>query len=455
MSEFEPAAPIAPQPQALRGPSLKALALKGGLWTGAGFGTEKILQLASNLILTRLLFPEAFGIMALVNVVMIGLHLFSDIGIQPSIVQNRRGAEQTFLNTAWTIQIIRGFFLWGVAVAIAWPASLLYDQPILFPLISMVGATAAINGFQTTALATATRRIDLGRVTVMRLGVQIVAITITVALAWWLKSIWALAIGNVIGAALGTAIGHLVLPSHGHAVAIDRSALKELVRFGKWIFLTTLTTFLGGRGLRGIQGILVSAGTLGQIYIAGTLAWALGELTSRLIGTVAFPTLSKVAREDPHRFATVLTRFRTRILIPALPAFVVLALAAQHLIDFLYDDRYAPAGTYLAISALTSAVGILPMPYVNAFLAKGDSRTCFLTGVALAGLRVGGLLIGFLAGGVVGMLVGMGVATLIYYFLVAVLARRAGFLSLRIDVASIGFLFAGAVLTYFYTFAGK
>lgn len=72
---------------------------------------QQLIRLGSNLILTRLLFPEAFGLMALVQTFMTGLAMFSDIGIGPSIIQNRRGEDPDFLNTAWTIQIGRGVML--------------------------------------------------------------------------------------------------------------------------------------------------------------------------------------------------------------------------------------------------------------------------------------------------------------------------------------------------------
>jgi len=151
----------------LRGQGLKALALKGSIWTVAGFGTQKILQLLSNLILTRILFPEAFGLMALVHVFMVGLVMFSDVGINPAIIQNKRGEDTAFLNTAWTIQVVRGFILWATACLIAYPASILYGHALLFPLLCAVGSTAAITGFQTTAVALASRNMHLDRKSVV------------------------------------------------------------------------------------------------------------------------------------------------------------------------------------------------------------------------------------------------------------------------------------------------
>ncbi len=111
--------------------TLKQRAIRGSLWTLSGHTSSQILRLGSNLILTRLLFPEAFGLMALVQTFIIGLEMFSDVGIRPSIIQNHRGNDPSFLNTAWTIQVIRGFMLWLGACLMAIPAANFFHQPML------------------------------------------------------------------------------------------------------------------------------------------------------------------------------------------------------------------------------------------------------------------------------------------------------------------------------------
>jgi O-antigen/teichoic acid export membrane protein len=109
--------------------SIKKLAIRGAVWTIASYGTSQILRFGSNLILTRLLIPDVFGLMALVYVFISGLHLFSDIGIGTSIIQNKRGDDPVFLNTAWTMQVIRGVGLWICSLLIAWPVAAFYAKP--------------------------------------------------------------------------------------------------------------------------------------------------------------------------------------------------------------------------------------------------------------------------------------------------------------------------------------
>ena len=88
--------------------NLKSRVIAAGYWTMAGFGLSQIIRLSSNLIMTRLLVPEMFGLMALCQVFLFIMKLISDIGIRPSIIRSNRVDDPRFLNTAWTVQIIRG-----------------------------------------------------------------------------------------------------------------------------------------------------------------------------------------------------------------------------------------------------------------------------------------------------------------------------------------------------------
>ena len=96
----------------LRDEGLFARAMRSSAWTIFGFVASQAVRFGSNLILTRLLFPEAFGMMALVTVAMVGLGNFSDVGTGPAIAYNRRGDDPDFLDTAWTLHVIRGVLLW-------------------------------------------------------------------------------------------------------------------------------------------------------------------------------------------------------------------------------------------------------------------------------------------------------------------------------------------------------
>lgn len=169
--------------QVFTGNGLLARAMRSSALTVAGFGGSQVLRLVSNLVLARLLFPEAFGIMAIVSVIIQGLMQFSDVGVSPAIMQSKRGDDPDFLNTAWTIQMMRGLGLWLAACALAWPVAQIYDSPLLMQLLPVAGLSLLITGFNPTRLDSAKRHLRFGRVTVIDFTVQITGILAAIGLA--------------------------------------------------------------------------------------------------------------------------------------------------------------------------------------------------------------------------------------------------------------------------------
>lgn len=147
--------------QYFKGGGLRAKALRGSVFMVMEYVFSMNIRLASNLILTRLLFPEIFGLMAIVQVFMQGLVMFSDLGIRISIIQHKQGGDPKYFNTVWTIQVIRGIILFSITWAIAWPLSIFYDIPILAKLLPITGITALIAGFYPTKLALANKNLTL------------------------------------------------------------------------------------------------------------------------------------------------------------------------------------------------------------------------------------------------------------------------------------------------------
>ena len=88
--------------------SVRHLVIRSSVWVFGGQMAGQVLRLISNLIMTRLLVPEMFGVMAVANTLIVGLQLCSYLGIHHNIIQSSRGDERIFLDTAWVLQIMRG-----------------------------------------------------------------------------------------------------------------------------------------------------------------------------------------------------------------------------------------------------------------------------------------------------------------------------------------------------------
>ncbi|GAA6207061.1 lipopolysaccharide biosynthesis protein [Cognatishimia sp. WU-CL00825] len=410
----------------MSGQGLAAKAMRGSALTIVGFGGSQVLRLASNLILTRLLFPEAFGMMALVYVFMQGLNNFSDVGVTPAIMQSKRGDDPNFLNTAWTIQVTRGFLLWLVSCVIAWPAAQFFDAPELSQIMPVIGLTLIISGFNPTRLDTANRHLKFGRLTVIDLCSQVISLIIAVVAAWILGTVWALVISGVLAALIQLILLTVYLPGKRNRFQWEKPAARELINFGKWIFLSTVVGFFLSQGDKIILGKFLSLEILG-IYNIG---FFLASFPLLLGGTVTRRILIPIYRERPPNASIQnfknLQKMRFLLSAALLSALAVLAISGSWLIETLYDPRYVLAGGILVLIASAQLPQLIVLSYDQAALAAGDSKRFFVLALARTVLMILGLMLGVTYFGLFGALIGQGLAMVLVYPVVVWLARHQG-----------------------------
>jgi len=413
--------------------SLRGRALRGTVWTLGGFGGQQALRLASNLILTRLLFPEAFGLMALVAVFMQGLQMFSDVGIGPSIIQDERGDDPRFLNTAFTIQAGRGAALWLIGCLGALPFASFYGEPVLAGLIPLAATTALIGGFNSTKLFTANRHLWLGRITAIDLGAQACGLVVMVAWALAWQSVWALAVGGVVASGAKTVASHLLLPGATNRVAWDAEAARSLFRFGRWIFLSTILTFVAMQADRLIMGKLLDVGTLGVYSIALMLALAAKQVVKQVGTRVLFPAIARMGgkSEDLRRG---IYKARLSIVLASTAGLLVLIVLGRQIVGLLFDPRYAEAGWMLQVLAAGVVASVICSTYASALLARGDSLATMLLLATQVAFLIAGTIAGFALAGVVGFVVGVALVEWLNYPVTAWFLWRRGLWQPSIDI---------------------
>ena len=134
------------QEAAIQSRKLEKKAARGTVFLIGYLGISLSLRMLSNVVLARLFSPEYFGLMTLLTTVLVGLTLFSHIGLQDSVIQNPRGDEPVFLNTVWTLQFLRGSGLWLMTILLAWPVALFYHEPRMIALFPVLGLGSVIGG---------------------------------------------------------------------------------------------------------------------------------------------------------------------------------------------------------------------------------------------------------------------------------------------------------------------
>lgn len=367
--------------------TLKQRVLAAGGWSLIGYAFSYGFRLGSNLIMTRLLVPEMFGIMAIATMISVGLAMLSDLGLKPSVIQNSRGSDASFLNTVWLLQICRGITLAGCLIGVALgvgfagslgviPPGSVYAHPSLPYVIAALSFAVVVGSFESTKMLQASRNLLLARITGLEIVSQVVGFVAMVTWAMIDRSIWALIAGGFASALTKTFLSHTALPGTSNKPQWNSAAYAEIIGFGKWLFLSSALYFVATNGDRILLGAMVDPVTLGAYAVAFLMFSSVDQVLTKMVVDVAFPALSEVVRHRPSDLKRSYYRFHLAIASAAYFCAGCLFVSGEKIVSLLYDARYQQAGPILQILS----IALLAYPFrlaTQTFLALGLAKVYF------------------------------------------------------------------------------
>ena len=405
-------------------------------------------------MLTRLLAPDLYGVMAIGYMVMVGVGMFSDIGLGPSIVRSTRGDEPRFLNVCWVVQLLRGSIITtiGLCVALALhmtagastpeSAASVYGDPRLPGVVAGLSLIGLITGLESTKVWIARRRMALGRLTQIELASGITTTVVTILWAYWSHSIWAFVFGGLIGAVVRTTLTHWVLPGPANRPEWESKAFEEIFAFGKWAFVSSMLTFLLASGDRILLGGVLDPKTMGFYAIAFILINSLQAAIGKVESYAVLPALAEVIRDRPADLMKTIYRIRLPVDVICLVSAGALFILGDLVVKLLYDSRYAPAGWMMSILALTLVTTRLDM-FDQCVLALG--RTKLLSGMNAVRLVTIYCLVplGYWLYGLEGAIWGVACSALVNAAAVLYFQDRLGLFDLKRELLALPFFAAG------------
>jgi O-antigen/teichoic acid export membrane protein len=398
-----------------REPSLGARASRGAIVSVVGQGASQGLRLVGNLVLARMLFPEAFGLMALVNMLLFGLQALSDLGLGPALVRHPRGDDPVFLDTAWTLAVLRGAALTAIGMALAWPMATFYREPTLMAIVPVASVSAFVMGLLSTKVASLTRHLRPAPVVAIEVGSQAVGLVAMVVFAKLAPSVWALVVGGLVSSSVRVLLSHVAIAGPINRFRWDAASRADLMAFGKWLFVSSIFTFIGLRADVGILGRLLPVDALGVYSIGIVLAQLVRDVLQQITRFVIMPALSESHRAGGATLAANWGRVRRVALPAALVAILGATLFAPPFFYLLYDERYHDAGWIAQLAMAGVWFSYLTDVMGSALLAAGDSRGWALVNAVKAFGMLGGCAAGFWIGGLPGLMAGATIAALAAY----------------------------------------
>jgi O-antigen/teichoic acid export membrane protein len=390
--------------------------LNRGVWTLAGSGISLGVRFGSNIVLARLLAPQIFGVMVIVNGLRMGIELLTDVGVEQNIVHNEKGLEDEFFNTAWTVQMIRGALLTLLFVVVSSPLAHFYAIDVrIFLAVSLI---PFVNSLHSTSVFALVKRLDVKRRNLFECSAELLGFVTCVVLALVSPTVWALVGGALLATAMRSILSYC-LPHPPHRFVLNKNCVREIVRFGKWIFLSSFVVYCASNIDRLTLGKLVPMALLGVYGMARTMAEIPAMLASRLGYQIVFPFLAAQSGLKGRRAHDDLGAARLRISLGG-ALLISFAIAwADRAVNIIYDPRYREAGWILSMLLFGTWLAILSNLNESVLLGCGrPSYSAYANGLRLAAVGIS-LPLCYKAYGLQGAVVAMIVAELIRYSAIA------------------------------------
>ena len=242
--------------------------LKNTVWTVGSYALLQALRLISNIILARLLAPELFGVMLIVNSFRIGIEFLSDVGIPQNIIYHENANDPKFYNTAWTVQAIRSIGIWLVSLIVAVPIARFYQIPILASVFPLMGFTSVLAGFSSISLSLLQKRLQIAKLNTFDIIMALVSSGASVLFVYFSRTIWALVFSFLFSCTISMIGTYFLLPDVKQRFYLSKKYVWEILHFGKWIFASSIVYFLSANFDRLYLAKVVTLELLGVYGIA-------------------------------------------------------------------------------------------------------------------------------------------------------------------------------------------
>src|ERR1700733_8654677 len=355
--------------------------LKGDLFaTVLSFGAQVVIKLGGSLILTRILRPEAYGIITILMSVTFVVELIADTNVTLFLIRDKKAEEPRYLNTAWTLQFGRAM-LNGIVLFFCAPliSEYVYHTPDLTNPLRFICVWYFAAGLQSMSFPIAIRRKRSRIIMYSELGATFLSSSFAVIYCYYSRNYWGLIYATVLQRATLTVMTHFFFPELRPKLQMDWAAAREILGFTKFTMPSSLITLALSQFDKIALLRLFDLNLLGIYGLAGNIAAPIESLISRISQMVLYPRCAHDFRADPDTYYIKYYTNNVKVFFSMLIVPAAIGGAARLLIAVLYDSRYALAGPILQAFMLRAMFLSGPSPAEDLLIAAGESQV-ILTG---------------------------------------------------------------------------
>jgi O-antigen/teichoic acid export membrane protein len=356
--------------------NLKQKAISGVKWTTLSTVVTTILQLLQLAILARFLEPSAFGLMALVMVVIGFSQAFLDMGISNAII-HKQEISKNQLSTLYWVNILAGFILFCIIAIVAPFVSAFYKEPELTELVIIVALTFVIQPFGQQFMILWQKEMRFSEIAKIDIVNKSISLLVSVYLAYKGYGVYALVYGTLAGIVSQTVqYLYMGLKEYRPSFVFKLGEIKEFLGFGAYQMGEKTINYFNSQIDVILIGKLLGTEALGIYSIAKQLIMRPAQIVNPIITKVTFPTMAKV-QDDTARLKNIYLKTMNYLSSINFPIYAFLLVMAPDLVPLMFGSKWNEAILIVQILSIYGAIRSTGNPIGSLMLAKGKANWGF------------------------------------------------------------------------------
>lgn len=333
----------------------------------AGTLVERLARFGRNMVLTRIIAPDQFGLMAIVLATIALFEAITEVGVSQAVIQNRRGKLPEFLNVAWWINTVRGLAIFVIAAPLSPLIAAFYSEPTLAPILVVAFSSMVFAGMTSPKVYALQRQFRFGESVAITQGAGLLGTGLTLVLGMVWQNVWALVIGTVFEAFVRFVLSFVLCPIRP-SLRIDKQSRRELFAFTKGMMGLAFMTFLVSQADIFVLGRVASTQVLGLYSMAVTLAMFPQSLFAKIVQPLVVPILTAF-QDSIEQMRAAYLRLERLVWLFGLPMAATMTVAAEPLLTVVYGLPYAAVAVPFGVIAFYFVVYMASMVSFSVYLA--------------------------------------------------------------------------------------
>lgn len=347
--------------------------------TISGFSWQTVLRFATivvtlikTMFIARILSPDDFGLFALIAITLGLAEATTETGVNLTIIQSKRSIKY-FIDSAWVIAIIRGFFIGILMLVMGVLMSRFYNENSLRILIAIAALVPIIKGFINPSIVLFHKNLQFFKDSVFRFSIIFFEAIVTIIFAYSFKSVSALVFGLLLGGLFEVILSFIVFKDRPSFVYIPNRA-KEILSNAKGLTLSAALSYINQNIDDFLLGKVVGTYSLGLYHNAYGLGHKVNYDFAKSVHHSVLPVFTKIV-EDKRRLQKAFTKSLLVTIVLTTIFSAPLLVAPNFVVSLVLGDQWLSITPYLYLFVIAGILQSISAIFYSLFFAQRTYST--------------------------------------------------------------------------------